>query len=63
VPVPLSGLRYEWEVSHYYKPSASAVGVCRPSARSGQTAQEVEGLMLAYLRNFTGIDVEKNENY
>jgi hypothetical protein len=56
-------LRYGWEVSHHYKPSKGAAGVYRPSRTVGPRADEMEHLMLAYMRGFTGIDVIPNPHY
>ena len=56
-------VHYEWEVSHHYKPSANAMGAYYPSATRGRSLEEVEALMLTYLRNFSSIGVVKNERY
>jgi hypothetical protein len=57
------GSTYQWEVSHHYKPSATAMGVYYPSVTRGKTLEEVEALMLTYLNGFTGIDVEVSKSY
>lgn len=57
------GTHFEWEVSHYYKPSAGAAAPYYPSARTGRTVEEAEALLLSYIRGFTGIGVEKNTKY
>ena len=56
-------VHYEWEVSHHYKPSASAMAPYHPSATRGTSVDEVEALMLIYLKGFSGIGVVKNERY
>lgn len=54
---------FEWNVSHYCKPSEGAAGVYIPSTQSGETFQEAEDLLFAYLNSFTTIGVRPNENY
>jgi hypothetical protein len=54
--------RYGWDVSHHYKPSEGA-GVYYPSSQSGKSIEEVELLMLAYLKSFSGLGVISNGRY
>lgn len=54
---------FEWNISHYCKPSEGAVGVYIPSVQSGDTFEEAEDLLFAYLNAFTTIGVRPNENY
>lgn len=55
--------RFMWEISHNYKPSASAAGVYYPSRVSAGTQEEAERMLFAYALAFTSIGVKANENY
>jgi hypothetical protein len=54
---------YEWSVSHYCKPSEEALGAYIPSIQCGKNFIDVEVLLLAYLKSFSGIGVVKNINF
>ena len=56
-------IRYKWAVSHHYRPSSSASAAYYPSATHGRSVEEVEALMIGYLKNFTGIGVVKNGQF
>lgn len=54
---------FQWEVSHYYKPSEEASGVYIPSSKFGNTYDIVEVHLLAYMYGFKDIDIQLNKNY
>lgn len=63
-PTPDAHLRYGWDTSHYYKASATALAVYRPSKTRGATVEEAEQHMWAYVKSFTAKHkVEPNPYY
>lgn len=53
---------FRWDISHYYCPSQGA-GVYSPSKRTDASFRVLEGLLKAYMGNFTMIGVVPNEYY
>jgi hypothetical protein len=58
-----SQLRYQWDISHHYRPSEAAATVYYPSSRSAATVEEAESLLLMYMRRFTNLNVTPNDYY
>ncbi|XJR89967.1 hypothetical protein ACH34E_04005 [Elizabethkingia anophelis] len=56
-------VKYFWFISHYYTPSEGALGPYRPSNNSGNSIDTVEKSLMLYIKEFTGIRVEKNKYY
>lgn len=52
-----------WEISHYYRPSEKAASVYIPSQRTSSNLHDAELKLMLYMRNFTNIDVTRNEFY
>ena len=55
--------KFQWSISHHYRPSESAAGVYYPSALSAKTVEEAEFLLLSYMKNFTSIGVVPNQYF
>lgn len=53
---------FDWNISHYCKPSESA-GVHIPSLQSGNSFEETQNLLFLYLKTFTSIGVVPNKYY
>lgn len=54
-------LRYEWRISHHYRPTPQA-GFYFPSVRSEATFKACEQLLMAYAKSFTA-DVQRTDFY
>jgi len=54
---------FRWDISHYYRPSESAITVYHPSRHHAESFEEAEGLLLDYANAFTDIDVTPSKDY
>lgn len=52
---------YMWEISHYCKPEETAIGVYIPSLNIANSFEEVEHMLLRYMRKFTNIGVKASD--
>lgn len=55
------GVRFQWDVSHYYRPS-DGTQVYMPS-NSAMTFNDAERHLLAYLQDFSNLDVTPNDMF
>lgn len=53
---------FQWEVSHYYKPTEDA-GIYYPDNRLGRTYEDCRNVMFYYLKSFVNIEIVKNNYY
>lgn len=54
---------YFYWVSHHYKPNTNSATVYRPSRTYSDSLEETFELMMDYLNNYTGIDVEIDKDF
>jgi hypothetical protein len=60
---PEGKLKFEWQISHHCKPSEKAATAHFPDSTSGETLEETEQSLMAYMQVFTTFGVIPNKYY